>query len=373
MRALYWLCLFGVLILTLGSGCQPVGRPPMTEPPRQEVIASSEAENQAGQPPVTKWAVPAGSAVRRFLGDSLLITTSDKKNVYAVDASGASRWTVDLSDMVVDFVVKADLSEGLALTAAGSVWLDLRSGEVLGPGPVKGPITGQFLWHGDWLLIGQTRFQSPVNPQAPGKSSEYTVWTLYRSKRTDKMWEDTGELTDKGRGLATMSSEGNVVVTGPKDSSDIHFYENGSLVRSIPMRRPESVAMVTAGGKHVVERYTDGFTIYGANGTVVVRKSYPGNDVSVWGDRIVVSDGHAFSVYDTSGDEVFSHSGSVPRNQTNDTYLLVGDGNASHLLDETGKVRFTWSGNIVNTLMTADGRWLYRNTQDTVEVHQIPK
>jgi hypothetical protein len=361
-----------ILLMMLVAGCGASNHA-LQDDKAQPAVDQSSVQPPPEQHPVEaiRWSLPPKPAFSKFLGSKLLTTGSDPKTLKAVDLSGSVLWSTTLPDNVLDVEVRSDMAEGLAVTQSGYTWLDLGTGKLIGPGPDIQPVAWNFFWQGDWLLVGDEIHKAPVDPKSPGTSYSHTAWDLYHARRTTKSWEKVGRLVELGDGFATMSTDGTVALIASKDVPDYKMFVEGRLVRSFAAH-DNSFFLLTSTGRHAVERYPGGVTIYGSDGTPSAQKSVPGEQVATWGERIVLSDDTSFFVYDVSGREIFHQTGFVPRKQFNTIFLLVGQGQQSNVIDVTGRVVVSIPQKIESVRMTPDGQWVYWANQESLEAYRVP-
>jgi len=363
------------LVVVVGCGPQVRDVPPPHMAPRLDPVPSSgsstgpSAEPSLGSSSVpasdgivsrVRWSLPADGKFIGFLGTKILATKSDKQILDALDESGKVVWSRQLGGEIHGVVLRSDLSEALVRTSTGYHWVDLNSGQVLGEPPISEPVIGDILWHGEWFLIGLPVNKGPVDPQAPGQSFSHTEWTLYQSQREQRVWIRVGVLVDQGGNLASMSLDGKRTLIRSQSTGEYVLFEGGKRLTGLKPGTDESLIMLTSSGNYAVKRYPNGAVFYGTDEQIVAELTAPGNQLTLWGERAVLTNGDTFAVFDHFGTELFRQRGSVPRHQSNPSYLLV-TGSKSRLLDPTGRPIIQFGTQTPQ--MTPDGCWVYERDE----------
>jgi hypothetical protein len=361
-----------LLIVGIVSGCQPEGAASPVKSRQEQVDQPGDSTIEPDELRMTHWSFSADSGLRVFLGSSLVTTSEDAHVLKAVDQTGSLLWSSRLPGMVFDLVQRSDQSEGLALTSGGTFWVDLRSGEIIGAGPFDQAVVGEFIWHGDWILVGLPTFQPPVNAKSPGKSSEQTSWTLYHAQRKAHTWQNIGQLTENGFVYAGMSGDGRVALVGDKNERSVQVYQEGQAIRAIEPRGIDSRFALTMSGRYVAERYRDGLMIHSVDGRVVAEVRHPDDGFHLWGDRFILSSADEFSVYSFEGQELFHHVGTLARQQFNINYVVAGEGRKSVLINATGRIVASIPRAIDTLSMTSDGKWVYSISAGGLDAYSVP-
>jgi hypothetical protein len=382
-----------LLLLTCIMGCRPaltgdgtdLSRPGTSQPAPGGASApgpagtgnpgagSSDMTNgTVSHPPieVLHWTVPEGHKRIAFLGDRLLTITSNQRSLQMVNHSGQVLWSSELSHPMSGMLFRSDLTQGFAVTETALVWMDLSSGEIVGQAPSL-ELCNQTLWSQDWLLTGCEVHAQGSDPKAPGKSYSYTTWTLFHVKPGKKAWEQVGVLLERGGVLANMSDDGKVVLVESMQTGDWVAYAEGRAALSFHPSDSSSFFLISRSGRYFAERYRNGVTVYDAQGKRLFQKTVPGDQLTWWGERVVVSDEEAFSVYDLAGQQLFHRVGHIDRNQFSDKFLIVDADDHTLLVDATGTTALALPA--TRPLLTTDGRWAYQNYPDRIDVYPLPR
>lgn len=341
---------------------QPAATTPLAVAPAVERRASDAVH----------WSLPSGGG-RIFLGQKLVTFPDGSRTLQALDQSGAVLWSTARQDDVNDLIVRSDGAQALIVSSAALTWMDLVNGEHIGQVPGLSPALGQFIWHSDWLLVGVVMYKAPVDPKSPGKSEDHVEWSLYHARRADRTWDKIIPLVQRGGFGADLSADGTVALVESKDVYAATMFVQGRQTQTFKASAAFARFLLAASGKYVFVLDQGTLVTYTADGVETARKPVGTvKDVTIWGDRVVVSDASGFSVYDVSGRQVLNQTRFAGRQQYNGKYLLVATGGQTGLVDDTGKVIASYPHPLDSMNMTPDGKWVYSFSPTVIDAYPVP-